>query len=274
MNIPKRLGHIWIGSRKPPERWMRTWREKHPHWQYDLYGNEYLRQTEFRNQHLIDAYMKTGNYCGVADLMRYEILLRQGGLLANSDNECHHCTDELWKEGRVFTSYENEFLRGKLVSPPLACQPGNEFIELLVEELHKLTPSDLGPPWMSVANLFVARMIAVHRPDIVIFPSHYFNPMHYEGAVYSGPTRFTLGSISAQQNICMERCRNGIGSSSGISEGSCAIKCELSHRSRLQIQTLQQAVDKLKRPRFRVAGQIPLGQRQAMKLNTLQLGAM
>jgi len=49
MNIPKRLGHIWIGSRKPPEQWMRTWREKHPHWQYDLYGNEYLRQTEFRN---------------------------------------------------------------------------------------------------------------------------------------------------------------------------------------------------------------------------------
>jgi len=37
---------------------------------------------------------------------------------------------------------------------------------------------------------------------------------------------------------------------------------------------LQQAVDKLKRPRFRVAGQIPPGQRQAMKLNILQLGAM
>jgi len=189
MNIPKRLGHIWIGSKKPPEQWMRTWREKHPHWQYDLYCNEYLRQTEFRNQHLIDAYMKTGNYPGVSDLMRYEILLRQGGLLAHSDSECHHCTDELWKEGRVFSSYESEFLRGKLVTPPFACQPGNEFMELLVEELHKLTPSDLGPPWMSTGNLFVARMIAVHRPDIVIFPSHYFTPIHYEGLVYSGPDK-------------------------------------------------------------------------------------
>ncbi len=186
MSIPKRLGHIWIGPRKAPEEWMATWREKHPHWDYTLYDNDYLDRTDFRNQHLIDAYWKAMLYAGVADLMRYEIFFEHGGLIVDADTECLHCTDELWEKGEVFTAYENEFIRGKLVHPIMACQPGNEFVGQLIEELHKLKPDELDAPWISTGNLFVARMIAIHKPDIVVFPSHYFAPRHYEGLCYTG----------------------------------------------------------------------------------------
>lgn len=195
MNIPKRLGHIWIGPKEAPKEWMKTWQEKHPHWDYTLYDNDYLKRTNFRNQHLIDAYMKTGEYAGVADLMRYEILYKYGGQIAAADSECLRCTDELWK-GEVFTVYENEFVRGKLVSPIIACQPGNAFVGQLIETLHKLKPEDLDIPWVSVGNLFVARMIAIHKPNIVVFPSHYFIPWHYEGIHYTGK-----GDVFAKQHF-------------------------------------------------------------------------
>ena len=197
MSIPKRLGHIWIGPREAPEDWMATWREKHPHWDYTLYDNDYLERTDFRNRHLIDAYWKEGRYAGVADLMRYEILLEHGGYIAGADSECLHCTDELWEgDGEVFTVYENELIRGKLVSPIVACQPGNEFVGQLVEDLHRLRPDDLDVPWVSVGNLFITRMIAIHKPDIVVFPSHYLIPWHYEGLHYTGP-----GKVFARQHF-------------------------------------------------------------------------
>ena len=189
MNIPKRLGHIWIGPRERPEKWMATWREKHPHWNYTLYDNDYLKRTDFYNQHLIDAYWQAGEYAGVADLMRYEILFERGGQIAAADSECLLCTDELWESGEVFTVYENEFVRGKLVSPIIACQPGNQFVRQLIDELHRLKPEDLDTPWVSTGNLFVARMIAIHNPEIVVFPSQYFIPWHYEGLCYTGPDK-------------------------------------------------------------------------------------
>ncbi len=200
MSIPKRLGHVWIGPREAPEAWMATWREKHPHWDYTLYDNDYLRRTGFHNRHLIDAYWEAGRYEGVADLMRYEIFFARGGLIAEADSECLHCTDELWERGEVFTVYENEFVRGKLVSPILTCQPGNEFVGQLIEELHRLSPDELDAPWVSTGNLFVARMIAVHDPDIVVFPSHYFNPRHYEGIEYAGSDK-----VYARQHFATTR---------------------------------------------------------------------
>jgi hypothetical protein len=34
MNIPRNLGHIWIGPKVAPEDWMQTWVDKHPEWNY------------------------------------------------------------------------------------------------------------------------------------------------------------------------------------------------------------------------------------------------
>ena len=45
-------------------------------------------------------------------------------------------------------------------------------------------------------------MIQKYNPDITIFPSHYFNPIHYEGIVYNGDDKVyskqLFGSTSAK----------------------------------------------------------------------------
>lgn len=186
IEIPLKLGHIWIGPYPPPWHWMNTWRAKHPNWEYTLYDNQFLATYNFRTRHLIDEYLKRQQYAGVADLMRYEILYEYGGLIQAADSICYHNTDELWTKACPYTIYENEFIRGSLVSPVLAAPPQNEFVGALVEELCKLGKEDLDIPWRTTGNLFVAQMIAKLKPEITIFPSHYFIPVHFEGMVYDG----------------------------------------------------------------------------------------
>lgn len=186
MNIPKRIGHIWVGPNPPPIKWMESWKDNHPDWEYVLYDNEYLQQEEFINQTLIDFYWNLGLYAGVADLMRYEILYKHGGFIPEADSYCYHNTDELFNSSPIYTVYENELLRGKLASPILASQPNNKFLEQIITELSTLTIDQLDTPWRTTGNLFIAEMIEKYQPDIKIFPSHYFIPVHHEGIIYKG----------------------------------------------------------------------------------------
>lgn len=186
LGIPKKLGHIWIGPLSPPDTWMQTWKDKHPDWEYTLYNNDYLNSFSFKTKKLIDEYCRRGQYSGAADLMRLEILYESGGFIAPADSICYHNMNELFTKERAYTVYENEFIRGKLVSPIQASNPKNEFIGILIDEILKLQPHDLDEPWITTGNLFVSKMIEKHSPDIIIFPSHYLIPVHYTGIVYEG----------------------------------------------------------------------------------------
>lgn len=185
--IPRMLSHIWIGPREPPSQWMKSWSSLHPDWSYRLYGNSYLQARKFRNQHLIDEYLRRAEFPGVADLMRYEILFEKGGFMPGADSIALLRCDELFDRPIAYTVYENEFVRGKLVSPILACEPENSFVGRLIEELHKLRPEDLDRAWKTTGNLFVAEMIERHEPtNVHVFPSHYFIPEHFTGRKYEG----------------------------------------------------------------------------------------
>ena len=181
----------------PPTKWMRTWPEYHPDWTYDIFGNDYLQNTTFETQKQINEYMRRGNYAGVADLMRYEILYERGGFLAEADSVCKKAIDELFNdEHNIYTVYENEFVRGQLVSPILAAEPGHPFLRGLIDELKRIPPEKLDIPWKQTGNLFVAQMIKEHQPHIRIWPSHYFIPEHYTGVKYQG-----MGTVYAEQRF-------------------------------------------------------------------------
>lgn len=194
MNIPNKLKHIWIGPAPPPVKWMSTWPSKHTLWDYSIFGNDNLINRKFYNQHLIDEYMSRGIYCGVADLIRYELLYEEGGFITEADSICLENTDELWNEEPdvCYTVYENEILRPGYVSPIYASNPKNKFLEIIIETLHNVTTHKLSNKAFRVTgNAFLASMIEKHKPRIKIFPSHYFLPTHYEtpNVRYAGPDK-------------------------------------------------------------------------------------
>lgn len=186
VGIPKNIGHIWIGPRSAPEEWLQSWKDHHPDWSYTLYDNDFLASFPFRNRKLIDEYVKRGQFAGAADLMRYEILYEFGGFIPGADTLCIANTEELFPEAKAYTVYENEKVRPGLVSPILACERKNDFVKLLIEELSQLHPYEIGQPWKTTGNRFVAQMIQEHQPDVTIFPSHYFIPEHFTGEIYNG----------------------------------------------------------------------------------------
>ena len=194
--IPTRLAHIWIGPRPAPIEWMNSWHATHPHWEYRLIDNSYVSGRRFRNQRLINEYMKRGEYAGAADLIRYEYLHENGGYIPGADSISRRNTDELWTRKCAYCVYENEIVRPGSVSPVMACDPGNAFLERLIEELSGIPYYKLDKAWKSTGNRFMTRMISELNPDVVIFPSYYFIPRHFTGEQYAG-----TGKIYADQKF-------------------------------------------------------------------------
>ncbi len=188
LGIPKVIGHIWIGHRPPPVDWMQSWRDHHPDWEYVLYDNDYLFSRRWRNQPLINEYYRRGQYAGVSDLMRYQILYEQGGFIPEADSVCLKATDMLWSEPALYTVYENEVVKPGLVSPFLAAAPDHPFLNVVMTRIKRHnSPETLGPPWQSVGNRFLKNAIKARPPEnLVIFPSHYFIPTHKKSERYQG----------------------------------------------------------------------------------------
>jgi len=194
MNIPYKLQHIWIGPLPAPLSWMNTWQTLHPNWEYSIFDNMALQTTNFYNQHLIDEYLKRKKYSGAADLIRYELLYKNGGFIPEADSVCLNNTEELFTSSKdyCYTVYENEIVRPNYVSPIYACNPNNNFLKIIIETLHSLSPKELNSkPFISTGNFFLKNMIEKYDPKIKIFPSHYFIPHHFKNKNkrYNGPDK-------------------------------------------------------------------------------------
>ena len=193
MNIKKNMVHIWIGPKLAPKKWMNTWKDKHPDWNYSVFTQSDFERRKFENQKHIDDFMSKGIYAGAADMIRYELLYENGGFLPPADALCLENTDELWvqPEDYCYTVYESEKLTGKYVSPIYACNEGNTFVKMLIDGI-KAKPFPLDRrPWISTGNAYVAEMIKKHEPKVHIFPSHYFIPTHFrkKNIRYDGPDK-------------------------------------------------------------------------------------
>jgi hypothetical protein len=193
--IPKRLGHIWIGPKPAPRLWMDSWPKLHPDWSYTVYGNDTLIGYPFRLRRLINEYAWRGAWAGVQDMMRYELLYRYGGFMADADAISLHAVDELLDQPRAYTVFdrpETDKFRG--VCPFLACEPGNPFVGAVIDELAKLDPWELRKPEVSTGNRFLMRMIKDRAPGpevLQIFPTHTFIPWQKSApnVWYDGPDK-------------------------------------------------------------------------------------
>ncbi|MDO5640777.1 MAG: glycosyltransferase [Paracoccus sp. (in: a-proteobacteria)] len=190
--IPKIMSHIWIGPRPAPLEWMQSWRDKHPDWEYRLYDNDFLMRFPFRTRRLINEYFWRGEYAGVQDLMRYEILYAFGGFMADADAICLHPVDELMTRKGVYAVYDRAGEEGRGVSPFLASDAGNPLLKETIDILASLDPWELRKPFHSTGNLFLMRLIQKWGADkLTIFPSHYFVPWHHSDPEnrYDGPDK-------------------------------------------------------------------------------------
>lgn len=194
--IPKLMHCIWIGDdSKRPDHLLQSWKDKHPDWEYRLWRNKDLYGRKWKNQSLIDVYLREKRYPGVADVMRYEILYENGGFLHPADSLCLHNIEPLLKGSHdALAVYEQEDVRPGLVSPLYGCSKGNPFAKALIDNLPAIPPKAFNrrpliskAPWQVTGNAYMRRMIAKENyPGLLILPSYRFNPIHHTGLTYEG----------------------------------------------------------------------------------------
>jgi hypothetical protein len=191
--IPKIIHQIWIGDKPAPNNWMNSWKNKHQEWKYILWDNEKIKTLDIINKKQFNFYWNQKRWHGVSDILRYEILYKFGGVMPEGDHECINPIDELFNEGDCFAVVNDcgKFndpvdltFKDANISPLLACNQGNKFAKILIDEIGK--KERLGKPWIFTGNNLMKEMILLHKPEIKIFPSFYFVPEYQNGNRYQG----------------------------------------------------------------------------------------
>ena len=91
--IPKIIHQIWLGSLVPDKfkRYMETWKELHPTWEYKLWTDKEAKKYMSENE----VYQQVINNGMKSDMLRYKILREQGGVYVDTDFECIRPLDDL-----------------------------------------------------------------------------------------------------------------------------------------------------------------------------------
>jgi glycosyltransferase involved in cell wall biosynthesis len=179
---------VWVGDEKKcPDQCIQTWREKNPDWNLRVWGNDELRSEEWENADHIRQ-MLTRELCGVADMMRWEILDRYGGFAIDADSICDRPLEDWLFEPEIFACWENEIARpGLIANGYVYSHPGNALIRQVISDIRSLPDVKQGLAWEITGP---KRLTETYRrmafADLTIYPSHYFMPSHLTGTSYTG----------------------------------------------------------------------------------------
>ena len=203
IKIPKIFHQLWIGPKPPPKALMKTWRDFHPEWK-SMFWNEKTLAEHFpgglQNQRQFDDIRELS---AKADIARFEILYKFGGLSIDADSRCINKLDDYLLINDSFSCYENEIERGNLIAcGNLGATPKNALMKMLIEGIGKMNikkimslpepdpwnPKYLG--WRLVGPEYLTKTVVEKGyTAISIYPSYFFNPEHYTGTRYTGPAK-------------------------------------------------------------------------------------
>ena len=194
--IPKILHFIWVGDlEKRPNRCIQSWVDLNPGWTIRIWGNSELNGRDWINSRHIRE-METREWNGVADMMRWEILFDEGGVLVDADSYCLRALPDWLLECEAFCCWENERARpGLIAAGYFGTVPRNPFLALLVEGIRTKETVIDRMAWETVGPRHLTETWQKSGYDnLTILPSHFFIPRHFTGVEYTG-----AGPVFAQQ---------------------------------------------------------------------------
>ena len=186
--IPRILHITWVGDpARCPNRCIQTWKDQHPDWTVRIWGNAELDGRPWINAEHMKA-MATREWNGVADLMRWEILFAEGGVLVDADSFCLKPLPDWLLECEAFACWENELARpGLIAAGYFGSVAKTPFLASLIDDLHRQPTVIDRMAWESVGPLHLTETWKKTRyANLTILPSHFFIPRHFTGVEYTG----------------------------------------------------------------------------------------
>jgi mannosyltransferase OCH1-like enzyme len=167
--IPRIIHQVWVGPDPLPEpfaRFQETWRHHHPDWELRFWTDENL-PADLRRP---EAYERLRSPVERCDILRLEMLARDGGVYVDCDFECLRSIDELVEDIDFFVAYIGP---GRPAHGITGAVPEHPIIVRSLAEIQPKTwfgydKDATGPP-------FFNRILADY-PDATIYPSAFFYP--------------------------------------------------------------------------------------------------
>jgi mannosyltransferase OCH1-like enzyme len=125
--IPRILHQIWLGGRPMPlefRRFAAGWRRNHSRWEYCLWSEDSLPEL-----HTAATYEAVQPLAGKADVLRYELVWRFGGVYVDTDVECLRPLDPLLRGLPAFIADQR---RNRPINCVLGAVAGHGLTEALV----------------------------------------------------------------------------------------------------------------------------------------------
>jgi len=188
--IPRIIHQIWIGPKPAPTKFMDTWKEKNPKFTYIRWNEEELK-TRLLNLQCTNKIDDMEEINGKADIIRWEILYKYGGVFVDADSICIEPIDEMLMQTKAFAGYEHEELRKGLIATGTMGFPAKH--PLVKKAIEWIQSNEINVQktqkraWITVGPGLLTRLYNTGQfTDLTIFPSYFFLPIHCTGKEYTG----------------------------------------------------------------------------------------
>lgn len=173
---------IWLGGELPPvlKRFTESWKDHHPSWTFVMWTDATL--PELKNRSFIENAERFVPEANVgqfkADILRYEILERFGGVYVDTDFECLKPIDALLDGVEAFAAWEKQDVW--VNNAILGCVPHAPFIKRCVQGLAWSIASNKGSrPNVSTGPQYLTRLFREDPEGLTVFDQKLFYPYSY-----------------------------------------------------------------------------------------------
>lgn len=166
-----------------------------PGWQYVLWTENNL--PPMINRRVFDDFGRA--YMAKADVLRYEVLFRFGGVYVDADQLCLRSFDDLLVGNDAFFAGYVNFLNPQLSrqqqgmrlvsNAVLGAAAHHPILERLIQSLPATAAYRKLPIWLTVGPAALTRAIEEIKVRAVIHPFHEFYPYHYSEHIPATPDR-------------------------------------------------------------------------------------
>lgn len=186
--IPRIFHRIWLGPDPMPARFVHfgeTWMKYHPDWTMQLWTDESLPALINEQE-----FLQAETFAQKSDILRYELLLKFGGVYLDTDVECLKCINPLLVDVECFASkYPKEYF---VMQDVVGAAPEHPFLVDVVRQLPQYFHENSCRSIVYQTGPLFFTTVIKHHPEVKVFEQHYFHAEPYLDSYENYPDTYAV----------------------------------------------------------------------------------
>jgi mannosyltransferase OCH1-like enzyme len=175
--VCKLIHQIWVGPNPIPEKsllFIQKIKDLHPDYEYKIWTDNDLNADNFSNIEFINS---TPIYAQKADIMRYEILYKYGGIYLDIDFEIFKSLEPLLIGSTFVVCNEDEQIYNYMTNAFIYSEPNNNNLKTCIENIKTCSLGGMVNVAISTGPWYFRQNISLENAKVL--PTHYMYPTHY-----------------------------------------------------------------------------------------------